>query len=165
MDNVEDTGLIYYQDSMTKKPVKKWPQPQVSRPSISHLVKNNAPLLIEPVPLDPKLIEESEENAKNQQIALAKLEDAEKRYSTICSELETMEKGNRWNNRSQRETRIKQINIDLESMKKNKESATELYNKLVKDGEYSSYMITTHRELMASYERMKNVKIEGGLPK
>lgn len=142
-----------------KKIVKKWPPPRVVRPSVTSLVKAHTPQLPALQPLDPQLIAEYEESQVKLQTATETLDAVEKEYGKVCKELETLEKGNQWNNRGNREIRMHQLVKDIATIKKKKESAKEVYDSILKNGENLNYIITTHKSLEESYEKLNKMRI------
>jgi hypothetical protein len=100
-------------EDVYKKPVKRWPLPRVVRPRIKALVKSTVTEIYEIPPLDPKIIQESEEYTRQLEEATQVLHNLESEYTKVCEELEGLEKGNRWNNRSNRDVRIQQITKDM----------------------------------------------------
>jgi hypothetical protein len=147
-----------YSEDVFQKIVKPWPLPRVIRPSVRSLVKVHTPELPELLPLDPKLITDSEENANELDSACKALQKVEKEYEVMCTELEGLEKGNRWNNRSNRDVRIQQITKDMAVLKQKKEDAKGLYDKILKNGESLSYLINSHKNLEESYERLRKMQ-------
>ena len=140
--------------------IKRWPLPRVVRPTVSSLISTHIPDLPQLPPLDPKLVADSEENAKQLKDAYQTLNSIEEQYEKVCNDLEALEKGNRWNNRSNRDTRIKQLNASLEELKKKKEAAKKVYDTILKEGENIIAILTSHKILAESYEKIAKMQEE-----
>jgi len=154
-------------EDVYKKPVKRWPLPRVVRPRIKALVKSTVTEIYEIPPLDPKIIQESEEYTRQLAEATQVLHNLESEYTKLCEELEGLEKGNRWSNRSGKEPRIQFLKKEIISLKTKKDAAKEVHNKILKDSVSLMSFITCHESLLESYERLKKlesvIKNETGL--
>jgi len=140
--------------------IKRWPLPRVVRPTVSSLISTHIPDLPPLPPLDPKLVADSEENAKQLKDAYQVLHSIEEQYEKVCNDLEGLEKGNRWNNRSNRDSRIKQLNASLEELKKKKEVAKKIHDTILKEGENIIAILTSHKILEESYEKIAKMQEE-----
>jgi len=159
---MDGSEIVYYQDYY-KKPVKSWPLPRVVRPNIQELVNSYVPTIYEPLPLDPKITLEHQENEKLLKTASDTLNEHDTNYTALCAELESFQKVHFWNNRANRDTGVKRLNEEIRILKGKKEVAQDNYNMVLKAGEYNIYIIASHKESLEAYERIKTAKIEAGL--
>jgi hypothetical protein len=154
----ESNNLVYYQDCLLPKVVRKWPLPRVVRPGASFLIQSTLPQLPVLQPLDPKIHEDLEANKEKLGKASKIIADMDAKSKSLCEELESMEKVSRWHDRGNREPRIKQINLQLAEIKTKKEAAKNSYNTLMKEAESSLEIVSLHESLVKSYEKLEKLK-------
>jgi len=137
---------------------KKWPLPRFVRPGIRGMIQSSLVPLPELPPLDPKIIIDIQENGTKLGEITLSLSCLEKKSESICEELEGLEKTNRWHNRGNRDARIKQLNNELDEIKKKKETAKDSYNTLIKEAESAISIASLHASLEKSYEALEKLK-------